>query len=605
MTGRNRYSLTYYAYTFAVGAAGLGLLAFSTGASDAFGAGFSWRVFAVLALLGFMSKFLSFKLMGLVSLTMDTAIYIAAALVLGPVPAAWAVFLSGGIHVLWEILKREARKSGERRPFPENVIFPIFQGGSGALALLLPCFILPVGSFASGALDTRVDVLWLAPALAVMFLLIQYTLVLHKYRLLGSSWRQMFSEVLLPGVRAELMVIPLAMVMASVYHAEGEPRVGFWLLCATYVVLNVMFKQMSDATQKASDKVEELRSLGALGRSLCATLQAPALVPLLAEKTLEMISTTEWCLLYIWNDDLGRFDSHRHFRSGGGVDPEVEARGVELAHRVTVDKIPFSTGALPRDRPGETLQGEAAARLLGSWMGIPVSSSGQIIGVIVVFSYTARRFGPTDFSILEMVGQQATIALQNARLYVLSTVDDLTRLYVRRYFDGRLKDEVARSRRYGTRITLLLIDFDSFKTVNDTYGHATGDRVLKKVAEVLNQEIRSLDIPARVGGDEFAVILPEVGWQGTLLLAERFRARLKENPVEADGKQIFQTVSMGIASFPDHCTESEQELFKAADAALYRGKGAGRDQVNVAGDEGELDGVDPEATIRLGNPEPS
>ncbi len=131
MKGRNRYSPAYYGYTFAVGASGLGLLAFSTGAGDAFGPGFPWGIFVALSLLGLMSKFLSFKLMGLVSLTMDTAIYIATALALGPVPAAWAVFLSGGLHVLFETLVREARKGGERRPFPENVVFPIFQGGSG------------------------------------------------------------------------------------------------------------------------------------------------------------------------------------------------------------------------------------------------------------------------------------------------------------------------------------------------------------------------------------------------------------------------------------------------------------------------------------------
>jgi diguanylate cyclase (GGDEF)-like protein len=601
MKGRNRYSPAYYGYTFAVGASGLGLLAFSTGAGDAFGPGFPWGIFVALSLLGLMSKFLSFKLMGLVSLTMDTAIYIATALALGPVPAAWAVFLSGGLHVLFETLVREARKGGERRPFPENVVFPIFQGGSGALALLIPCFILPVEAFAAGRLDTRIDVLWLAPSLAVLFLLIQYPLVLHKYKLLGSSWAKMLEEVMIPGVRSELTVVPLAMVMASVYHAEGEPRVGFWLLCATYVVLNVLFKQMSDATQKASNKVEELRAFGALGRSLCATLQVPALVPLLAEKTLEMIGGAEWCLLYIWNDDLGRFDAHRHFRGGGGVDPEVEARGVELAHRVTVDKIPFSTGALPRGRPGETLRGDVAARLPGSWMGIPVSSNGQLIGVIIVFSYTAGRFSTTDFAILEMVGQQATIALQNARLYVLSTVDDLTRLYVRRYFDGRLRDEVARSRRYGTRFTLVLIDFDGFKDVNDTYGHATGDRVLKMVADILHKEVRSLDIPARVGGDEFAVILPEVGWQGALLLTERIRVRLKESPIEADGRQIYQCVSMGIASFPEHATGDEADLLAAADAALYRAKQAGRDQVQVAGDGETEDDLDVESTVRIRN----
>ena len=596
--GSNRYNLTYYAYTASVGAAGLGLLSFYTGSSDAFGAGFPWQIFLALAFLGFGSKFLSFKLMGLVTLTMDTAVYIAAALVLGPVPAAWAVFLSGAIHVLYETVLREIRPGSEPRPLLENVLFPIFQGGSGALAILLPSLVLPVAAYASGALDTSVDVLWLAPSLAALFLLTQYSLVIQKYHLLGSSWRKMISLVMIPGVRAELLVVPLAMVMALVYHAEDAPRVGFWLLALTYVILNVMFKQMSDATRKASAKVDELRAFSTLGRSLCGTLQVPALVPLLAEKTLGMLTAADWCFLYIWNDEQRRFDSHRQLRQGGGVDPEVEARGVELAHRVTVDKIPFSTGELPRGRPGETLTGKTIARLPGSWMGLPVTSHGQIISVIVVFAYPRGRFSAADFALLEMVGQQATIALQNARLYVLSTVDDLTRLYVRRYFDRRLADEVARSRRYGTSFTLLMIDFDGFKSVNDSYGHATGDRVLKMVAEVITKEVRSLDIPARVGGDEFAVILPEVGWQGALLLADRIRARLRESPVEAEGRPLYQEVSMGVASFPEHASKDEKELLEAADAALYLAKQRGGNQVQVAGDDHEDTDEHMESTVR-------
>ena len=178
--GSNRYNLTYYAYTASVGAMGLGLLAFYTGSRDVFDAAFSWHVFLALTFLGLGSKFLSFKLMGLVDLTMDTAIYIAAALVLGPVPAAWAAFLSGAIHILAETVMREIRPGGEPRPLPENVLFPIFQGGSGALAILLPSLVLPLEAYASGGLDTSVDVLWLAPSLAALFLLTQYTLVIQK-----------------------------------------------------------------------------------------------------------------------------------------------------------------------------------------------------------------------------------------------------------------------------------------------------------------------------------------------------------------------------------------------------------------------------------------
>ncbi|MBM4371628.1 MAG: sensor domain-containing diguanylate cyclase [Deltaproteobacteria bacterium] len=586
MTEERRYGAVYYLYTAVVAVAGLGLLAFVTGRTDAFGKGFPWEILAALSLLGFVSRFLSFRLMGLVTLTMDTALYLAAALILGAVPAAWAVFLTAALHVLWETLRREARPGGDRRPFPENVLAPLFQGGGAVLALLVPCLLLPVAATWEEAADARSAIPWTGPLLAVSFLAIQYALVLEKYHLLGSRWRAMLREVALPGLAAELLVVPLGVVMALMFHAEGPPRPGFWLLCVTHLVLNGVFRQMSVANQKAAATVEELRAFNALGRSLCGTLQAQELLPLLAEKTLDMIGRADWCLLYTWSDEAARFDTLRLFRRGGGTDPEVEARGVELAHRVTGDRLPFSTGPLPAGRPGELLEGEAAARLPGSWMGLPVAPRGQLLGVIVVFSYLPGRFEASDFALLEMVGLQAAIALQNARHYQLATVDALTRLSTRRHFDRRLRDEVARARRYGKRFSLMLVDLDAFKDVNDTLGHAAGDRVLRAVAGIIQQEIRSMDLPARRGGDEFAVLLPEVGPQAALVVAERIRRRLGESPVDVDGHRIRQTVSVGIASFPDHAERDDMQLLAVADGALYGAKMAGRNQVQIAADPG-------------------
>ena len=160
----------------------------------------------------------------------------------------------------------------------------------------------------------------------------------------------------------------------------------------------------------------------------------------------------------------------------------------------------------------------------------------------------------------------------------------MTRLFVRRYFDRRLSEEVSRARRHDATFSLMLVDLDDFKQVNDRYGHAAGDMVLRKVAEVLLGEVRSLDIPARVGGDEMAVICPEVGWQGAKVLAERILSRLRGEGVTVEGVRLEISVSIGLASYREHCAAGGREIMAVADEALYRAKSGGKGMLVVAGE---------------------
>lgn len=175
------------------------------------------------------------------------------------------------------------------------------------------------------------------------------------------------------------------------------------------------------------------------------------------------------------------------------------------------------------------------------------------------------------------------ISLQN-KLAMLATTDGLTGLYNHRTFQTRLSEELLRAERYNKSIILLLLDIDHFKKFNDTYGHQTGDEVLKIIAKIIRGNTRKVDFPARYGGEEFAVILPESDCGHAMIVAERIRTAVMEYPFYLkNGTRVQITVSIGVSCFPTDATQKE-DLIKKADIALYNAKNAGRNRVSLFSD---------------------
>ena len=180
-----------------------------------------------------------------------------------------------------------------------------------------------------------------------------------------------------------------------------------------------------------------------------------------------------------------------------------------------------------------------------------------------------------------IVDLQKELLETNKRLERLSITDGLTNLYNHRYFQDELGRAFEESARYGRPLSLAIADLDFFKKVNDGYGHAVGDEVLKVVSRMFQESSRSTDLVARYGGEEFAIMMPETDGHSAITFAEKLRSLVQSTPIRTQAGELRLTVSIGVATVPHPQIHAAKELIIAADNALYRAKHAGRNQVQA------------------------
>jgi diguanylate cyclase (GGDEF)-like protein len=246
---------------------------------------------------------------------------------------------------------------------------------------------------------------------------------------------------------------------------------------------------------------------------------------------------------------------------------------------LALHKEPISAQELTKyELSGREAEAMAA---LGSELFVPIVLR-QLVAVLALGEKQSEAaFDEDDLNFLSTVGRQAAIVMENARLFELATYDGLTALMRRTAFEGVFEDEIRRCRRYHRNLSLLMIDIDHFKTFNDTYGHAVGDFVLKRVAQAIKDQLRATDTPSRYGGEEFSVLLSETGHAAALKVAENLRARIATLKLDIDnGREVQITVSIGVFSGIGAELPDAAEIYSRADMALYQAKAQGRNRVN-------------------------
>ncbi len=213
---------------------------------------------------------------------------------------------------------------------------------------------------------------------------------------------------------------------------------------------------------------------------------------------------------------------------------------------------------------------------------LPLVSADEAIGTFLLAARAEKRFGKDVREMLGVIATQVAVSLQNGLLYkrmeTMATTDGLTGLTNHRTFQDRFADLLERARRHGLKAAVLLCDVDHFKKVNDNYGHPVGDEVLRRVARVLMDVARKIDITARYGGEEFVVVLENTGLDQARQVGERIRQEVARIVVETEKGPLKVTQSIGVACFPDDAGDRAQ-LIERADHALYHAKHSGRNQV--------------------------
>lgn len=224
---------------------------------------------------------------------------------------------------------------------------------------------------------------------------------------------------------------------------------------------------------------------------------------------------------------------------------------------------------------------------------MPIIFEEKVIGTLFLrTSRTLHEFSENEIQLLRTISDASANTLFNAflfaqiedektRLEKLAITDYLTGIYNIRYFYHRIIEEFSRSERYTSPISCLMLDIDFFKKINDSYGHKTGDAVLKEFAQLLRHYTRKSDVLARYGGEEFIVMLPQTTTNGAIAEAERIRWAIKKHKFKSLQNQTAITVSVGISAFPNTRIKTHDDLISAADDALYEAKKSGRDRVTV------------------------
>ena len=324
-----------------------------------------------------------------------------------------------------------------------------------------------------------------------------------------------------------------------------------------------------------------------LGKALTSSLQLDQVLRTIMEKIDEFLRPDTWSLLLV---DEAKQELYFELAVGKGAQALKDVRikmGQGIAGWVAENDEAVIVPDVSRDTRFFAKVDEKTKMETHSIVAVPVRYRDHCLGVIELINCIGQEgFQQRDLALLEALADFAAIALENARhvkrIHELTITDDCTSLFNARHMDFILETEIYRSQRYGYEFSLVFIDLDHFKNVNDTHGHLVGSRLLAEVGLMVKSACRRIDFAFRYGGDEFVLVLPQSSKENAFVVANRLHKLIRDTTwLSAEGLNIRFTASIGVASYPSDA-KSKVELIHLADEAMYLVKNTTRNGVAAA-----------------------
>ncbi len=340
-------------------------------------------------------------------------------------------------------------------------------------------------------------------------------------------------------------------------------------------------------TRELKQKRLQITTFNEIGKALTSSLDLKEVLGIVMDKISELLQPKNWSLLLL---DEERGDLRFEIVVGPGAEKIKDLRlklGEGVAGWVAREKQPLLVADVSKDSRFSKKADEASNFKTQSIVCVPLVTRGKCLGAIELINKVEEgSFVEDDLLVLTTLADYTAIAIENAiflkRVHELTITDDLTKLYNSRFLHSRLEYEVERARRFKNPLSLIFLDLDFFKEVNDSFGHLCGSRLLKEVAQLIIGLIRNVDMACRYGGDEFIVVMPETGKENAVIVAEKIRAAIKDATfLKGDSINIRLTGSFGVASFPEDAFDKDS-LIQMADNAMYRIKTTTKDGVEKA-----------------------
>jgi len=336
-------------------------------------------------------------------------------------------------------------------------------------------------------------------------------------------------------------------------------------------------------------QVERLSLFHEVGKALFSTLDLQKILQTIMEKISDMLQPDTWSLLML--DDKTQ-ELYFEIAIGAGADKLKDVRlklGEGIAGWVAQHGEPVLVEDVQKDARFTRKIDEVTQMNTRSVVCVPIKGREQVLGVIELVNCLGKQsFVKEDIPILKSLADYAAIALENARyvqrIHELTITDDCTALYNARHLNFVLEAEIYRSKRYGYEFSVIFIDLDHFKQVNDVHGHLVGSKLLWLIGDIIKSNLRMIDYAFRYGGDEFVVLLPQTSKENSLMVVRRIKDLLTSKVFFTEEKlNVKVTASFGVASFPVD-GRTRKELLRMADEAMYLVKNTTRNNIALAGE---------------------